>query len=79
MIIYNYFTWKLRESYQGFPRPIPPTKHQERREGCFECNIGMHLHYTLKCDYSNGELICSYTVNELFILYQIHSVNCQGH
>ena len=26
--------------YQGFPRPILPTKHTERSEGCFAGKIG---------------------------------------
>ena len=40
IIIYNYFTVKLREFYQGFPRPILPTKHQECSEGCFVGKVG---------------------------------------
>ena len=42
---YNYLQLLYREVkgillYQGFPRPILPTKHPERKEGCFVGEIG---------------------------------------
>ena len=41
-IIYNWFTGKPMKIlfYQGFPRPIFPTQHTERSEGCFVGKIG---------------------------------------
>ena len=42
-IIYNYTAGEVREIllYQGVPRPIFPTKHPERSEGCFVDKIGL--------------------------------------
>ena len=42
---YNYLQLLYREVkgillYQGFPKPILPTKHPERKEGCFVGEIG---------------------------------------